>query len=83
MYFQSWEKLYYEDYPETKLDKTKFFKSIYSLQKAGEDLECLVNMKEHLLNHELTEHLADNKKFSFLLETCFEMLECWESHQKY
>ena len=72
----SWEKLYYEDYPEMKLDKTKFFKSIHSLKESGVELENLVELKEALLNHELTEHLANNKRFSFLLETCFEMLEC-------
>lgn len=72
----NWEKLYYEDYPETKLDKTKFFKSILSLRDSGKSLEEFAQLKEPLLRHELTEHLANNPRFSFLLETCFEMLEC-------
>jgi len=72
----NWEKFYFEDYPETKLNKTKFFGSIYSLKQRGDDYEQLYNLKEHLLGHELTEHLSTNSKFSYLLQTCFEMLEC-------
>lgn len=72
----NWEQLYHEDYPETKLDKTKFFQSVYSMIKnGGESLEALGEMKEDLLNHELTEHLKFNPRFPMLIETCFEMLD--------
>lgn len=32
---KSWELLYDQDYPETLLNETKFFKTIYSLKNTG------------------------------------------------
>ena len=45
---------------------TKIIENIY---------EFIISLKDDLLNHELTEHLSSNKKFSFILQTCFEMIE--------
>ena len=71
----NWQQLYHEDYPETKLDKTKFFQSVYSMIKNGESLDAIGEMKESLINHELTQHLKYNQRFPMLIETCFEMLD--------
>ena len=42
----------------------------------GENLESLMDLKDSLLNHEQVEHLARNKKFSYLLQACFELASC-------
>ena len=42
----------------------------------GENLESLEELKERLLGHELVKHLDMNKKFSYLLQACFELAAC-------
>ena len=98
MNFLSWEMFYHEDYPETKINGTKFYKTIFSFRNKslfnfnaffktlkalklyyikiiGNIYESIISLKDDLLNHELTEHLSSNKKFSYILQTCFEMVE--------
>ncbi|CAF0843528.1 unnamed protein product [Brachionus calyciflorus] len=70
----NWEQLYDINYPESHLNQTKFFKTLYILKQGGENLARLCDLNEMILNHELLEHLAQNKKFSYLLQACFEML---------
>lgn len=45
------------------------------LQIKDENMDELYERRNDLLSHEMLGHLAKNKKFDFLLQACFEIVQ--------
>ena len=52
----------------------KKIKIIYLFLFVGENFNSILELKNNILSNELLEHLARNQKFSFLLQSCFELV---------